>query len=409
MKRVVRADGTVVENVYDGMGRRVKETVGGAGKDLVSMEGKVLREYDGAGNLTAQYFWSGFDLLQKDLWDAPSLRYFVPNGLRTPFSSWDQAGGQVYRAMYNSFGVRISESGISPTPYEWMANWRNGASHGTLTFKNAFYYPELGRNLQGRFSLTFFNGGVRPQPCLVEVTIGPGLPGGGEGGYGCGGVGIDLPPGPPDGPPVIPEGKEGDGCPKNRCVCDGCPVIPVGTGTGPGNCVEDPVMYCAECLGPGGGRKVCKFSTWDGMMDWVESQRRLCKCAGAGEGCCCPDVVKVTCGDPRYCTSIGNNACNVDACVRCEDERLHQCVNECWFEYGVCEAGCTALCIYACAPLCVPPTTPACIACIVLCHAACSAGCRIIRHKCLDECNKNYSHNFGMCYLCNEACQCKKK
>ncbi len=118
VKRVVRADRTVVENVYDGMGRRVKETTGGVAKDLVSMEGKVLREYDEAGNLTAQYFWSGFDLLQKDLWDAPSLRYFVPNGLRTPFSSWAQTGSQTFRAMYNSFGVATSTTGTNPTPYE---------------------------------------------------------------------------------------------------------------------------------------------------------------------------------------------------------------------------------------------------------------------------------------------------
>ncbi len=29
---------------------------------------KVQSEYDRGGDLPAQYFWSGFDLLQKDLW-----------------------------------------------------------------------------------------------------------------------------------------------------------------------------------------------------------------------------------------------------------------------------------------------------------------------------------------------------
>ncbi len=155
VKRVVREDGTVVENVYDGMGRRVKETVGGAGKDLVSMEGKVLREYDGAGNLTAQYFWAGFDLLQKDLWGQAGVRYFVPNALRTPFSSWDQVGSQVFRAMYNSFGVRISESGISPTLYEWMGNRRINDTH-LLEIRDGFHrYPELGRIVNGFFQLTY--------------------------------------------------------------------------------------------------------------------------------------------------------------------------------------------------------------------------------------------------------------
>ncbi len=404
VKRVVREDGTVVENVYDGMGRRVKETVGGAGKDLVSMEGKVLREYDGAGNLMAQYFWAGFDLLQKDLWGQAGVRYFVPDGLRTPFSSWDQTGGQVFRSMYNSFGVATSTTGTNPTAYEWMGNWRNGASHGTLTFKNAFYYPELGRNLQGRFSLTFFNGGVRPQPCLVEVTIGPGLPGGGEGGYGCGGVGIDLPPGPPDGPPVIPEGKEGDGCPKNRCVCDGCPVIPVGTGTGPGNCVEDPVMYCAECLTPGGGRKVCKFSTWDGMMDWVESQRRLCKCGDPSVAdCCCPPEHAAACYNKKHCVGKGINACDMSACLNCEDEKIMDCVKDCWWSYVKCEIGGIAYCTALCAILCVG--NPVCfIPCEVLCHAVWTSICHATREDCEKDCHDSYNEGFRLCLSCSNVC-----
>ncbi len=282
VKRVVRADGTVVENVYDGMGRRVKETVGGAGKDLVSMEGKVLREYDGAGNLTAQYFWAGFDLLQKDLWGQAGVRYFVPNALRTPFSSWDQAGSQTFRAMYNSFGVATSTTGTNPTPYEWMGNWRNGASHGLLSFKNAFYYPELGRNLQGRFSLTFFNGGVRPQPCLMIAEIADsGF--GGAGGFGCGG-GVVGPPPPPGGPPDIPPVRDGCNCPS--CNIRSGPVGITYTGY-VGNCPDNMALFCVDCQ----GQEIGRFESPQEADEYVEDQLKRCGCKecngggpGAGEG-----------------------------------------------------------------------------------------------------------------------------
>ncbi len=235
--------------------------------------------------------------------------------------------------MYNSFGVRISGSGISPSPYEWMSNWRNGASHGTLTFKNAFYYPELGRNLQGRFSLTFFNGGVRPQPCLVEVTIGPGLPGGGEGGYGCGGGGaFPIPPwapsvpqrercivvsaaGSPSAPPpvdVLSGGMpvclirgDGDGpppCPGNNCSCnyDQMAAIPEGYSGGmvqttlPGPGMIDPckcklVRKCgasgSQMADPGGCcfQLDCNGTRFDIFNDKVDDVRRgCCKKGGAG-------------------------------------------------------------------------------------------------------------------------------
>jgi len=80
VKRIIMNNGDIIENVYDGMGVRVKEitTSGGSTteKRFVNALGRVIQERDGSDAVTARYYWEGSRFFKKD--HGVSTKYFIP-------------------------------------------------------------------------------------------------------------------------------------------------------------------------------------------------------------------------------------------------------------------------------------------------------------------------------------------
>jgi len=259
--------GDVIENIYDGMGVRVKEITTSGGttteKRFVNALGRVIQERDGSDAVTARYYWEGSRFFKKDY--GASTKYFIPEINNSPLTVWNNAGTFNRYDLWDFFGVLEDQSAPgSASPFEKWANIQVDASHLTSSIKNAMQWPELGRLVNGFFSLTFFNGGIGGGAvvggCGVLAEL-VGTTGGGGGilggdGYGCGGgVGPPkLPQPPPDVPPCVkvnvcvPGGEEDAQYLESLgvVVCRECITIVVGGGGGGGGdcrCDSDNMAY----------------------------------------------------------------------------------------------------------------------------------------------------------------------
>jgi len=73
-------NGDIIENVYDGMGVRVKEITTSGGttteKRFVNAMGRVIQEKDATDAVTARYYWEGSRFFKKD--HGVNTKYFIP-------------------------------------------------------------------------------------------------------------------------------------------------------------------------------------------------------------------------------------------------------------------------------------------------------------------------------------------
>jgi RHS repeat-associated protein len=119
--KVTKADGTVVENVYDVDGVLVRTTVNGVATDLlVDTSGglsHVVAEIDGSGTVTALYVRAG-DMLLEEIRGGVAKMY-ESDGLGSTRSLLDVSGAQTDTWSYEAFGTTLSSTGTSVNPYRF--------------------------------------------------------------------------------------------------------------------------------------------------------------------------------------------------------------------------------------------------------------------------------------------------
>jgi len=298
-----------------------------------------------------------------------NTKYFIPEINNSPLTVWNNAGTFNRYDLWDFFGVLEDQSAPgSASPFEKWANIRVDASHLTSNIKNAMQWPELGRLVNGFFSLTFFNGGIGGGGAvvggcgvlaeLVGTTGGGGILGGG--GYGCGGgVGPPkLPQPPPDVPPCVkvnvcvPGGEEDAQYLESLgvVVCRECITIVVGGGGGGGGdcrCDSDNMAYIGG--GVSAGESIRTSTGW--IKEPCKCKLRVKAGATASEmnkpdSCCyyldCGDAgkydiynskvdaVRKGCGDSEEdCTKSPN-------CYECCKNKMQQFLKKCrtWMLIG---------------------------------------------------------------------------
>jgi RHS repeat-associated protein len=119
--KVVKGDGTVVENVYDVDGVMVRTVVNGAATDLlVDTSGglsHVVAEIDGAGAVTALYVHAG-DMLLEEIRGGVAKTYEA-DGLGSVRSLLDTTGARTDTWNYEAFGSTVSSTGTDANPYRF--------------------------------------------------------------------------------------------------------------------------------------------------------------------------------------------------------------------------------------------------------------------------------------------------
>ena len=111
--RVTKADGTVVENVYDVDGVLVRTTVNGVATELlVDTSGglsHVVAEIDGSGTVSVLYVRAG-DMLLEEVRGGVAKMYEA-DGLGSVRSLLDVGGTRTDTYSYEAFGSTLSSTG----------------------------------------------------------------------------------------------------------------------------------------------------------------------------------------------------------------------------------------------------------------------------------------------------------
>ena len=119
--KVVKADGTVVENVYDVDGVLVRTAVNGVGTDyLVDTSGglsHVVAEVDSSGAVAVLYVRAG-DMLLEEIRGGVAKMYEA-DGLGSVRGLLDASGAKTDAYSYEAFGETLSQSGTDGNPYQF--------------------------------------------------------------------------------------------------------------------------------------------------------------------------------------------------------------------------------------------------------------------------------------------------
>ena len=119
--KVTKADGTVVENVYDVDGVLVRTAVNGVGTDyLVDTSGglsHVVAEVDSSGAVSALYVRAG-DMLLEEVRGGVAKMYET-DGLGSVRGLLDVSGAKTDAYAYEAFGSTLSSTGSDANPYRF--------------------------------------------------------------------------------------------------------------------------------------------------------------------------------------------------------------------------------------------------------------------------------------------------
>jgi RHS repeat-associated protein len=119
--KVTKADGTVVENVYDVDGVLVRTAVNGVGTDLlVDTSGglsHVVAEVDSSGAVSVLYVRAGGTLLEEVRGGVAKM--YEADGLGSTRSLLDGSGATTDTYSYDAFGNTVSSTGTDGNPYRF--------------------------------------------------------------------------------------------------------------------------------------------------------------------------------------------------------------------------------------------------------------------------------------------------
>jgi RHS repeat-associated protein len=144
--KVTKADGTVVENVYDVDGVLVRTSVNGVATDLlVDTSGglsHVVAEIDGNGAVSVLYVRAG-DMLLEEVRGGVAKMYEA-DGLGSVRGLLDVSGAKTDAYVYEAFGETLSHSGGDDNPYQF-AGERYVDSVGMYQNRARWLDPKTGR------------------------------------------------------------------------------------------------------------------------------------------------------------------------------------------------------------------------------------------------------------------------
>jgi RHS repeat-associated protein len=153
---VIRDQGSVVRYRYDGLGRRIEKNVDVKITRYVYDNEDIILEYDGEGNLIAEYLHGpGIDeplMMERD----GEIYYFIADALGSIKALVDGEGGVRQMYEYDAFGrIRVLDEEGAPIPIEdaipnpYTFTGREFDPETGLYYYRARYYgPSLGRFLQ---------------------------------------------------------------------------------------------------------------------------------------------------------------------------------------------------------------------------------------------------------------------
>ncbi len=130
---------------YDGDGLRVsKQSEAGSRFYVRDSQGRVIAEYDGAGELIAEHVYAGAKRVAKIL---PSGRrlYYHADIVGTPFAITDQEGELVWRGESLPFGKEVVSNGLDDE--QKFTGKERDAETGQHYFEARYYDEEIGRFL----------------------------------------------------------------------------------------------------------------------------------------------------------------------------------------------------------------------------------------------------------------------
>ena len=145
--QVTKADGTVVENVYDVDGVLVRTSVNGVGTDyLVDTSGglsHVVAEVDSSGAVSVLYVRAG-DMLLEEVRGGVAKMYEA-DGLGSVRGLLDVSGAKTDTYSYEAFGSAVSTAGSDLNPYRFA---------GERLVDSVGIYQNRARWLAGRRTMT---------------------------------------------------------------------------------------------------------------------------------------------------------------------------------------------------------------------------------------------------------------
>jgi RHS repeat-associated protein len=153
------ADGSIVASyAYDGVGRRVKQTVNGVVTTFLynGWSNEVVAEFNGTGNLTKYYTWSptGELLSITDYQTTGTPTYYTVRNAHGDIVQLTDVNGNIMDSngniygsyTYDAWGNIVSQTGTvaSVNPYRY-AGYRYDEATGLYYLMARYYDPEVGR------------------------------------------------------------------------------------------------------------------------------------------------------------------------------------------------------------------------------------------------------------------------
>jgi RHS repeat-associated protein len=140
----VASPGTTAQYKYDPFGRRIEKSVNGAITSYLYDGPNIVTEYDGNGNVQAQYTHNlGVDD-PLSVQQGASTYYYHKDGLGSVSALTSSAGSVVKRYKYRTFGEIYSESGTLVQPYTFTAREKDSET-GLYYYRARYYDPKAGR------------------------------------------------------------------------------------------------------------------------------------------------------------------------------------------------------------------------------------------------------------------------
>ena len=137
--------GQTASYVYDGDGRRVKQTIGGQSTnflwDAQSHYGDVAQETDNNGG-TASYVMAGNDRVAQTRSGATS--FYLRDGQGSTRALADNTGTPTDRYVYDAFGTLRGYSGTTTNAYQYAGQQFDSLT-GLYDMRARYYNPSLGR------------------------------------------------------------------------------------------------------------------------------------------------------------------------------------------------------------------------------------------------------------------------
>jgi RHS repeat-associated protein len=140
----VTLPGATAQYKYDPFGRRIEKSVNNVVTRYLYDGPNIVTEYDGNGNVQAQYTHNLAVDDPLSVQQGASTYYYHKDGLGSVTALTNPSGNVVKRYRYRGFGEIYSESGALVQPYTFTAREKDPET-GLYYYRTRYYDPKAGR------------------------------------------------------------------------------------------------------------------------------------------------------------------------------------------------------------------------------------------------------------------------